>query len=70
VTQGVARATCHRVLSPKGSTPRYSVPFFQNIGLHVRLAERIIQFPTEILDLKDAKGIAAATDGKYKNHAI
>lgn len=44
VTQGLARATSHRVLSPaKGSTPRYSVPFFQNISLNVRLADEVIQ---------------------------
>jgi hypothetical protein len=31
MTLGLARATSHRVLSPpKGSTPRYSIPFFQN----------------------------------------
>ena len=27
VTDGLARATSHRVLWPKGTTPRYSVPF-------------------------------------------
>lgn len=43
VTGGLARATSHRVLSPKGPTPRYSVPFFQNIGLDVRLADQIIK---------------------------
>lgn len=33
VTQGVAIATSHRVLSPeKGSTPRYSIPFFQMVS--------------------------------------
>jgi isopenicillin N synthase-like dioxygenase len=44
VTQGLARATSHRVLSPpKGSTPRYSVPFFQNISLNVKLPDEILQ---------------------------
>ena len=43
VTGGLARATSHRVLSPRGTTPRYSVPFFQNIGLEIRLAEQIIK---------------------------
>ncbi|KAL0957124.1 hypothetical protein HGRIS_003216 [Hohenbuehelia grisea] len=43
VTRGLARATSHRVLPPKGDTPRYSVPFFQNIGLGVRLAERVLE---------------------------
>ena len=42
VTRGVARATSHRVLSPKGKTPRYSVPFFQNISLQIRLADEIL----------------------------
>lgn len=42
VTGGLARATSHRVLSPKGATPRYSVPFFQNIGLNTRLTDHIL----------------------------
>ncbi|TFK44049.1 iron/ascorbate oxidoreductase [Crucibulum laeve] len=62
VTQGLARATSHRVLSPKGSTPRYSVPFFQNIGLGVRLANQVLDFPPEILKLRDGRGSVAATD--------
>lgn len=63
-TQGLARATSHRVLSPpKGSpTPRYSVPFFQNISLDTRLTEHVLQFPAEILQLKEQRGAAAATD--------
>ena len=43
MTGGLARATSHRVLSPKGTTPRYSVPFFQNIGLEIRLADRMVK---------------------------
>ena len=40
VTHGLARATSHRVLSPPtGSTPRYSIPFFQNIRQDLRLSE-------------------------------
>ncbi|KAJ7230032.1 hypothetical protein GGX14DRAFT_581999 [Mycena pura] len=65
VTQGLARATSHRVVLPPGDTvrgPRYSVPFFQNIGLDVKLAERILQFPPEILKLRDARGSVGATD--------
>jgi isopenicillin N synthase-like dioxygenase len=43
VTRGLARATSHRVLSPPvGSTPRYSVPFFQNISLNARLADEVL----------------------------
>jgi len=63
VTQGLARATSHRVLSPaKGSTPRYSVPFFQNISLNVRLSDEVLQFPPDVLKLKDDRGAAAGTD--------
>ena len=40
VTQGLARATSHRVLSPpKGSTPRYSIPFFQNIAQKISIKD-------------------------------
>ncbi|KAJ7648521.1 hypothetical protein B0H17DRAFT_1103006 [Mycena rosella] len=63
VTQGLARATSHRVISPSGGTgPRYSVPFFQNIGLDVRLTEHVLEFPPEILKLRDARGALNATD--------
>ncbi|KAH6885609.1 iron/ascorbate oxidoreductase [Coprinopsis sp. MPI-PUGE-AT-0042] len=69
VTSGIARATSHRVLSPSGnpnapggSNPRYSVPFFQNISLTVRLAEEVLEFPDEILKLRDARGNVGATD--------
>ncbi|KAF5376219.1 hypothetical protein D9615_008509 [Tricholomella constricta] len=67
VTQGLARATSHRVLSPRGAPgeptlPRYSVPFFQNISLDVKLAEKTLEFPPEILKLKEGRGKVAATD--------
>lgn len=63
VTQGLARATSHRVLSPPvGSTPRYSVPFFQNISLNIRLADEVLDFPPEILKFKDLRGNPAQTD--------
>ncbi|KAL1704298.1 hypothetical protein EV121DRAFT_206054 [Schizophyllum commune] len=62
VTQGLARATSHRVKSPRGSTPRYSVPFFQNIGLHTVLPDVKLEFPEEILRLKDARGQVSKTD--------
>lgn len=43
-TQGLAKATSHRVLSPaRGSTPRYSVPFFQNIAQGVRVTEHHLE---------------------------
>ncbi|KAF9526908.1 hypothetical protein CPB83DRAFT_857184 [Crepidotus variabilis] len=62
ITQGLARATSHRVLSPKGSTPRYSIPFFQNIGLDKKLTEHVLHFPPEVLAVRDARGKVAATD--------
>jgi hypothetical protein len=48
VTQNILRATTHRVLSPQPgpgmlSMPRYSVAFFQNIGLDVKLADSVLQ---------------------------
>ncbi|KAI9571180.1 hypothetical protein HD554DRAFT_2239784 [Boletus coccyginus] len=63
VTRGLARATSHRVFSPPiGSTPRYSVPFFQNIGLNVRLPNEVLDFPTDILKFKELRGDPATTD--------
>lgn len=62
-TQGLARATSHRVLSPpKGSTPRYSIPFFQNISPSIRVGDNLLDFSTEILKLKNERGEPAATD--------
>ncbi|KAJ7200126.1 hypothetical protein GGX14DRAFT_699681 [Mycena pura] len=52
VTQGLARATSHQVIFPPGDAvpgPRYSVPFFQNIGLDVKLAEGMLQCTSAIL---------------------
>lgn len=44
VTQGLARATSHRVLAPAaGTSPRYSIPFFQNIKQDLRLSEHVLQ---------------------------
>ena len=44
VTQGLAKATSHRVLSPpSGSTARYSVPLFQSISQRVRLTDHILE---------------------------
>ncbi|KIL61116.1 hypothetical protein M378DRAFT_167275 [Amanita muscaria Koide BX008] len=62
VTRGLARATSHRVVSPEGTTPRYSIPFFQNIGLDVRLADQILDFSPELLLLGEARGTVGATD--------
>ena len=43
VTQGVAIATSHRVLSPeKGSTPRYSIPFFQMVSQSTVIGRQVL----------------------------
>jgi hypothetical protein len=40
ITQGLALATSHRVVSPPmGSPDRYSIPFFQCISQRLRLGE-------------------------------
>ncbi|TCD64835.1 hypothetical protein EIP91_003583 [Steccherinum ochraceum] len=63
VTQGLAKATSHRVLSPeKGSSPRYSVPFFQNISQDIVVGESILHFKPEILKLKETGGKRAHAD--------
>ncbi|TFK90634.1 Clavaminate synthase-like protein [Polyporus arcularius HHB13444] len=63
VTQGLARATSHRVLSPApGSTPRYSIPFFQSIAQDVLIGDLVLDFKPGILKLKDSRGQVGATD--------
>ncbi|KAH9071137.1 Clavaminate synthase-like protein [Lactarius deliciosus] len=63
VTQGLARATSHRVLAPPaGTSPRYSIPFFQNIAQDVRLSEHVLEFPPEVLKLKGQRGELGQTD--------
>jgi len=62
VTRGLARATSHRVLSPIGDTPRYSIPFFQNIGLDIRLADHILNFSPDMLKRKDERGTVVVTE--------
>ncbi|KAF8710152.1 hypothetical protein AX14_013350, partial [Amanita brunnescens Koide BX004] len=62
VTRGLARATSHRVLSPNGDTPRYSIPFFQNISLDIRLVDHVLDFSPDILKLQDQRGKAGATE--------
>ncbi|KAJ3768205.1 iron/ascorbate oxidoreductase [Lentinula raphanica] len=63
---GIVRATSHRVLSPPvgSSSPRYSVPFFHNIALDVRVRDPKyeIEFPPEILELRDERGSLSQTD--------
>ncbi|KAI9571715.1 hypothetical protein HD554DRAFT_2203286 [Boletus coccyginus] len=66
VTRGLARATPHRVLSPPvGSTPRYSVPFFQSIRLNARLPDEVLDLPTDILKLKELRGGPAVIDSVH-----
>ncbi len=49
VTQGLARATSHRVLAPPaGTLPRYSIPFFQNIAQGVRLSEHVLEWASRL----------------------
>ncbi|KAJ8488610.1 hypothetical protein ONZ51_g3448 [Trametes cubensis] len=63
VTQGLARATSHRVLSPPpGSTPRYSIPFFQFISQEVLLSDFKLEFKPEILKLKESRGQLGVVD--------
>ncbi|KDQ17215.1 hypothetical protein BOTBODRAFT_648452 [Botryobasidium botryosum FD-172 SS1] len=63
VTQGVTLATSHRVISPPvGSPARYSIPFFQNISLTVRLGEMRLDLPDHILKLKEARGGTGKTE--------
>ncbi|KAH8829153.1 Clavaminate synthase-like protein [Flagelloscypha sp. PMI_526] len=66
-TSGLARATSHRVLSPRRkdhSGPRYSVPFFQNISLEARLLElkEGLKFPPATLALLESRGMVAKTE--------
>ncbi|KAL4070226.1 hypothetical protein V8B97DRAFT_2007857 [Scleroderma yunnanense] len=68
VTRGLAKATYHRVvLPPAGATPRYSVPLFQGISLNVRLADEVLDFPPEILRLKDLRGDTTETNSTKDN---
>ncbi|KAN0140987.1 Clavaminate synthase-like protein [Lactarius tabidus] len=63
VTQGLARATSHRVLAPPaGTSPRYSIPFFQNIAQHVRLSEHVLEIPPEVFGLNGQRGELGQTD--------
>ncbi|KAK7031095.1 hypothetical protein VNI00_013699 [Paramarasmius palmivorus] len=71
VTKGIVRATSHRVLSPPldSTTPRYSVPYFHNLSLDVKLCEtqHQLKFPEKILRLREARGELPETDAaNYK----
>jgi isopenicillin N synthase-like dioxygenase len=73
VTQGVIRATSHRVLAPPldSKTPRYSLPFFYSgMDLDVRVDESVLNMPPEILKLRDERGVLPATESiNYPEYA-
>jgi len=51
------------VLAPAaGTSPRYSIPFFQNIARDLRLSEHVLQFPPEVIELKERRGQLGKTD--------
>lgn len=55
ITQGVCKATIHKVLIPEAGTgTRISVPFFQTIDLDSNKAA-VDNIPQEIIDLKNAR---------------
>ncbi|KAJ2710350.1 hypothetical protein H4R19_003790, partial [Coemansia spiralis] len=57
LTQGVATATTHRVLSPPaGSGARYSIPFF--LGTRLDRAFAPVQLPQALLDARPAKVVS------------
>jgi hypothetical protein len=59
VTQGLARATSHRVLAPAaGTSPRYSVPFFQNIAQDLRLGEHTLQCAFSVPEIAQASNFS------------
>ncbi|KIK62383.1 hypothetical protein GYMLUDRAFT_96002 [Collybiopsis luxurians FD-317 M1] len=55
VSRGVCLATSHRVLSPPGPEVRYSVPFFTNVSMFVRIADADPQFPQEVWEMYRAR---------------
>ncbi|TFK53835.1 Clavaminate synthase-like protein [Heliocybe sulcata] len=64
VTQGLARATCHRVVAPlRDTSSRYSIPFFQAMRQELRLNDIQFEFAPEILALKEKRGYVADREG-------
>ncbi|GJE92850.1 clavaminate synthase-like protein [Phanerochaete sordida] len=69
ITQGVAIATSHRVLSPeKGSTPRYSIPFFQMIRRDRIIGQEVLELPPEILKIKESRGQLGSDSVNYAEY--
>jgi hypothetical protein len=51
ITQGVCASTTHRVLSPaRGTGARFSIPFFQGVGLDVEF--KGLDMPVEIREMR------------------
>ncbi|EKM54796.1 uncharacterized protein PHACADRAFT_258899, partial [Phanerochaete carnosa HHB-10118-sp] len=69
VTQGVAIATTHRVISPeKGSTPRYSIPFFQIIKRGTVIGDEVLEMPPETLNIKETRGKVGSDAVNYAEY--
>jgi len=72
VTRKVALATSHRVVSPAYSPEiqgaRYSVVFFQSISQKVKLADELLDLPTAITELRDARDAAAGSKAEPVNY--
>jgi len=68
VKSGVARATCHRVLSPDPAFgSRYSIPYFQMIAQQIHLHQLTVlkdddTLHPELRNLVQARGCAGSTD--------
>ncbi|KIP09459.1 hypothetical protein PHLGIDRAFT_102892 [Phlebiopsis gigantea 11061_1 CR5-6] len=70
VTQGVAIATSHRVLSPnQGLTPRYSIPFFQMISRGTIIGKEVLEIPQEILAIKEKRGKVGTDSVNYAEYS-
>ncbi|KZS92250.1 Clavaminate synthase-like protein [Sistotremastrum niveocremeum HHB9708] len=66
VTKNVALATSHRALSPpKGTGPRYSMPFSQGLRQEIKLSDYDLDFPREILALRDTRNDGRADPASY-----
>ncbi|KZS92251.1 Clavaminate synthase-like protein [Sistotremastrum niveocremeum HHB9708] len=56
VTKNVVLATSHKaLLPPPGTGARYSIPFLQGLNPHIRLSDYELDFPPEIIALRDAR---------------
>jgi len=73
VTRKVALATSHRVVSPAYSPEltgaRYSVVFFQSISQKVKLTDNLLNFPKDIIALRDAREANAGKNFESVNYS-